>query len=139
MTKNKENWSNFNNIIKEFSDNDNMLLVITKLLDCLNSIDPGWKDTINMISKIPLTKKFKNKIKLFFENVDNDDYLLILNVLLEGYKGIHNLPDDIKEKSFYVILRDLPYFLNSYDNSHKIYSRCVKYIRVFKTIIIEKN
>lgn len=127
---------NFHNIINQFKNDDEMLEIITNNINELKNLDPVWEDTILKISEKKITKKFARKIKNFFSNIKNINYLLILNILLESYDTIEDLNPDIKEIAFYVILRELTKILNKKNNSfHQNYTDSLKFLKVFRKYI----
>ena len=112
MEKNKINFNLVKNFINEFKDDDFMLKVLTNIIEELSNLDPVWNDTINKIIKLQITLKFKRKISNFFKYLKNINYLLVLNILLESYDTIEDLPVNIQENTFYVILKELSFILN---------------------------
>ena len=128
--------SNLQNIIDYFKDDDEMLNIITNVINELNNLDPEWDTTIDKIVKKNIWKKFKKKIKLFFYKLNNINYLLTINLLLESYDVIEDLDSILQEKAFYVILKELSNILNDNNISfHQNYTNSLQFLKKFKKII----
>ena len=137
MEKNKINLNLVKNLIKEFKEDDIMLKVITNLINELNNLDPVWNDSINKIINLKVTKKFKRKISNFFKNLKNTNYLLILNILLEAYDTIEDLPIQLQENSFYVILKELSFILNEQNlNFQQNYTKSLKLLKQIRLALL---
>lgn len=137
MEKNDKNLEILSKIIEEFKDDDELLNIITNILEKLNELDPIWNDSINQILQISPTKKFISKIKLFFKNIKYKNYLLIINLLLESFDIIEDFSDNIKEKSFYVILKELLFILNENSVSfQQNYTNGLQFLKKFRLTII---
>ena len=130
-------FEKFKNIIDMFKNDNGMLNIITHNINELKNLDPIWNDTIIKISKMTITKKFAKKIKTFFNNIKNINYLLILNILLESYDVIEDFGPQIKEIAFYVILKELTTILNKENNSfHQNYTNSLKFLKEFRKHVI---
>lgn len=128
--------SNLQNIIDYFKDDDEMLNIITNVINELNNLDPEWDTTIDKIVKKNISKKFIKKIKLFFYKLNNINYLLTINLLLESYDVIEDLDSILQEKAFYVILKELSNILNDNNISfHQNYTNSLQFLKKFKKII----
>jgi len=128
--------SNLQNIIDYFKDDDEMLNIITNVINELNNLDPEWDTTIDKIVKKNISKKFIKKIKLFFYKLNNINYLLTINLLLESYDVIEDLDSVLQEKAFYVILKELSDILNNNNVSfHQNYTNSLQFLKKFKKII----
>lgn len=128
--------SNLQNIIDYFKDDDEMLNIITNVINELNNLDPEWDTTIDKIVKKNISKKFIKKIKLFFYKLNNINYLLTINLLLESYDVIEDLDSVLQEKAFYVILKELSNILNDNNISfHQNYTNSLQFLKKFKKII----
>lgn len=137
MEKNNKNLEIITNIIEQFKTDDEFLFIITKIIEKLNDLDPIWNDSIDKILSIKPSQKFVKKIKIFFNNIKNKNYLLIINLLLESFDTIEDLPNNIKEKSFYVILKELTFILNQNTVTfQENYSNGLKFLKKFRITII---
>lgn len=137
MDKNKENLSLMKNFIDNIKEDNELLTIITNLINELNNLDPVWNDSINKILKLNITNTFKKKIKTFFKNISTKNYLLIFNVLLESYDVVEDLSQHIKEKAFYVILKELVYILNQQNITiQENYSKALKFLKKFRNTIL---
>lgn len=137
MDKNNKNLELMKNLIESVNDDNEMLHIITNLINELSNLDPVWGDSISKILQKNITKKFKNKIKTFFRNIKSKNYLLILNILLESFDTVEDLNKDIQEKAFYVILKELTYILNQNTLSfHHNYSKSLKFLKQFRLVLL---
>jgi hypothetical protein len=128
--------SNLQNIIESFKDDDDMLNIITNIINELVNLDPEWDMTIDKIVKKNISKKFIKKIKSFFYKLNNINYLLTINLLLESYDVIEDLDSILQEKAFYVILKELSDILNNNNVSfHQNYTNSLQFLKKFKKII----
>lgn len=127
---------NLQNIIDSFKDDNEMLNIITNIINELENLDPEWNSTIEKIIKKNISKKFIKKIKLFFYKLNNVNYLLTINLLLESYDVIEDLDSILQEKAFYVILKELSNILNDNNISfHQNYTNSLQFLKKFKKII----
>lgn len=127
---------NLQNIIDSFKDDNEMLNIITNIINELENLDPEWNSTIEKIIKKNISKKFIKKIKLFFYKLNNINYLLTINLLLESYDVIEDLDIILQEKAFYVILKELSNILNDNNISfHQNYTNSLQFLKKFKKII----
>ena len=127
---------NLQNIIDSFKDDNEMLNIITNIINELDNLDPDWNSTIEKIIKKNISKKFIKKIKLFFYKLNNVNYLLTINLLLESYDVIEDLDIILQEKAFYVILKELSDILNDNNISfHQNYTNSLQFLKKFKKII----
>lgn len=127
---------NLQNIIDSFKDDNEMLNIITNIINELDNLDPEWNSTIEKIIKKNISKKFIKKIKLFFYKLNNVNYLLTINLLLESYDVIEDLDIILQEKAFYVILKELSDILNDNNISfHQNYTNSLQFLKKFKKII----
>ena len=127
---------NLQNIIDSFKDDNEMLNILTNIINELENLDPEWNSTIEKIIKKNISKKFIKKIKLFFYKLNNVNYLLTINLLLESYDVIEDLDIILQEKAFYVILKELSNILNDNNISfHQNYTNSLQFLKKFKKII----
>lgn len=127
---------NLQNIIDSFKDDNEMLNIITNIINELDNLDPEWDITIEKIIKKKISKKFIKKIKSFFYKLNNINYLLTINLLLESYDVIEDLDIVLQEKAFYVILKELANILNDNNISfHQNYTNSLQFLKKFKKII----
>ena len=136
MEKNKINFNLVKNFINEFKDDDFMLKVLTNIIEELSNLDPVWNDTINKIIKLQITLKFKRKISNFFKYLKNINYLLVLNILLESYDTIEDLPVNIQENTFYVILKELSFILNENNLNQQNYTKSLKLLKQIRLTLL---
>lgn len=137
MQKNKINLNLVKNIIEEFKEDETMLKVITNLIQELDNLDPIWNTTLEKIINLKISTKFKRKITNFFKNLKNNNCLLILNILLEAYDTIEDLPVKIQEDSFYVILKELSFILNEQNLTfQQNYSKSLKLLKQIRLALL---
>lgn len=137
MEKNTNNLNLMKKLIESLKNDNEILFIITKLINELQNLDPVWNNTVNKILKYKINNKFKNKIKLFFNNIKSKNYLLILNILLESYDTIDDLPDHIQEKSFYVILKELTFIFNENNITfQQNYKKSLKFLKQFRLTLL---
>lgn len=137
MEKNNKNLDLMKNLIESVKSDNEMLNIITNMINELENLDPVWNDTISKLIKKSFTKTFLKKIKLFFNNIKIKNYLLILNILLESYDTIEDLSPDIQEKAFYVILKEITFILNQNNISfQQNYSNSLNFLKKFRLTLI---
>lgn len=138
MEKNNHNMSLLKDVIEQVKNDNELLEIITNLIDELENLDPIWNDTINKLLNLNITKKFKNKIKTFFKNNKNVNTLLIFNVLLETYDVIEDFESEIQENVFYVILKELTFILNEKSIGFQTnYTKALKYLKNMKLTLLK--
>lgn len=137
MEKNTNNLNLMKKLIESLKNDNEILFIITKLINELQNLDPVWNNTVNKILKYKINNKFKNKIKSFFNNIKSKNYLLILNILLESYDTIDDLPEHIQEKSFYVILKELTFIFNENNITfQQNYKKSLKFLKQFRLTLL---
>jgi len=137
MKKNKINLNLVKDIIEDFKDDEKMLKVLTNIIQELQNLDPVWNDTIEKIITFKISKKFKKKITNFFNNLKNNNWLLILNILLEAYDTTEDLPLNIQEDAFYVILKEISFILNEQNLTfQQNYTKSLKLLKQIRLVLL---
>lgn len=124
-------------LIEKFKNDDEILVLITEFINEIDNLDNTWIPTIVEILNLPIKRKFIRKLKKFFKDIKDRNNLLVINILLESYETVDDLPEDIKEKSFYVILKELSYILNEKNLTfHQNYTKSLKFLKEFKIKLV---